>query len=720
MPSTAMPAAIWSVSSSSCGCARPSSAARRRTSGVSSSSRHGGAQSRSSSSRVRWSATAKLRISSTSSPQNSTRTGCSSVGGKTSTMPPRTANSPRFSTRSTRVYAASARPCTTCSRPGESPGCELHRLQVAQPGDLRLQHRAHRRHDHRDRTVGGRVAGVAQPPEHGQPAADGVAAGAEPLVRQRLPARVVGDGVAADDVAELGDQVLGLARRRRDHQHRTARADQPAHEERAQALGGDQVEAAHRPGARVVDEGRDRRRSEHLVGQLGEGHASPSYTRRQPPTGRCGGGDPWYGGTGCARSRAAGYRRADGVTEADRGRGGGLRPAARPVLASCSGEPEGEAAPTASRADALRVRSVERAHRGTRAAGERRRRRRTRAGPGGRARPAAVAARGGLADRGGRPGGAGPGHPARQLVVRPATPSSWPTGRWPTVPAGTAGCPSCSPGRCVATPGPTSRPGASSARCTRPRDADLATELPAWRIVDAPAGRRAAALLPRGGAPRSASTGSTSRRSTSSRPGFGRIDGTSVAGRAGADAVHPDHLGHLRRRAATSRTRTTRSSPPAGCSAPTASRATGPARCYSYNNSSAYVRGVTPVRRGDAAPAADLPRLPPVADLLPDARRQRLAARGLRRAAAGPGEAVAGPRGPLSHPRPAESPVMQAESPLMHAESRQSCRSSRALVPYETRPGGQSVPWRRTKSTIVSASSGRQTMRSGSEVSSSL
>ena len=36
------------------------------------------------------------------SPQNSTRSGCSSVGGKTSTMPPRTANSPRRSTRSTR------------------------------------------------------------------------------------------------------------------------------------------------------------------------------------------------------------------------------------------------------------------------------------------------------------------------------------------------------------------------------------------------------------------------------------------------------------------------------------------------------------------------------------------------------------------------------------------------------------------------------------------
>ena len=43
------------------------------------------------------------RSSLTSSPQNSTRTGCSAVGGKMSTMPPRTANSPRAVTISTRV-----------------------------------------------------------------------------------------------------------------------------------------------------------------------------------------------------------------------------------------------------------------------------------------------------------------------------------------------------------------------------------------------------------------------------------------------------------------------------------------------------------------------------------------------------------------------------------------------------------------------------------------
>ena len=81
MPSTGMPSASLSSISASSGCSPASSAARSRTSGVSSSSRHGGAHSRSTWSMVRWSATAKVRISSTSSPQNSTR-GRVLVGGR--------------------------------------------------------------------------------------------------------------------------------------------------------------------------------------------------------------------------------------------------------------------------------------------------------------------------------------------------------------------------------------------------------------------------------------------------------------------------------------------------------------------------------------------------------------------------------------------------------------------------------------------------------------
>jgi hypothetical protein len=87
------------------GCSADSSKARTRTSSVSSSSRHGTAitASTSMSGIERWSATANIRISETSSPQNSTRIGCSAVGGKRSRMPPRTANSPRLPTMSTRV-----------------------------------------------------------------------------------------------------------------------------------------------------------------------------------------------------------------------------------------------------------------------------------------------------------------------------------------------------------------------------------------------------------------------------------------------------------------------------------------------------------------------------------------------------------------------------------------------------------------------------------------
>ncbi len=199
IPSTARPSASLSVISRSCGCSRPRSAARRRTSSVSSSSRHGGAHSRSSppassSVVVRWSATANLRISSTSSPKNSTRSGCSSVGGNTSTMPPRTANSPRFSTRSTRVYAAPASRSTISSSSTSLPRPQLDRLQVGEALHLRLQHRAHRRDDDAQRTARLVLPGVphrmTQTSQDGEPSADGVAAGAEPFVRERLPGRV--------------------------------------------------------------------------------------------------------------------------------------------------------------------------------------------------------------------------------------------------------------------------------------------------------------------------------------------------------------------------------------------------------------------------------------------------------------------------------------------------------------------------------------------------
>ena len=75
----------------------------------------------------------EARISSISSPKNSTRRGCSSVGGKTSTMPPRTANSPRFSTRSTREYAAPASRLTTSSSSTSCPRASSTGSRSARP-----------------------------------------------------------------------------------------------------------------------------------------------------------------------------------------------------------------------------------------------------------------------------------------------------------------------------------------------------------------------------------------------------------------------------------------------------------------------------------------------------------------------------------------------------------------------------------------------------------
>ena len=118
----------------------------------------------------------------------------------------------------------------------ERPGVtrrELDRLDVGQAGHLRLEQAADRRDDHAQRTVGRIGAGVAQPPQHGETTTDRVAARAQPLVGQRLPAWVVGHRRRVDEVAELLHQVLGLARRRGHGQDGAAALDEAAHDEGA-------------------------------------------------------------------------------------------------------------------------------------------------------------------------------------------------------------------------------------------------------------------------------------------------------------------------------------------------------------------------------------------------------------------------------------------------------------------------------------------------------
>jgi hypothetical protein len=102
-PSKLWPSASLSSDSVSSGQSVIRSRARARSASSRTSSRAGSTTTRSTGSVERWSATEKVRRDSTSSPQNSTRTAWSPAVGKTSTIPPRTANSPRASTCGVRL-----------------------------------------------------------------------------------------------------------------------------------------------------------------------------------------------------------------------------------------------------------------------------------------------------------------------------------------------------------------------------------------------------------------------------------------------------------------------------------------------------------------------------------------------------------------------------------------------------------------------------------------
>ena len=122
MPSTGMALAMDSSMSSAFGMEPIRDFARTRTFSVSCSSRHGVAQTIGMSlPYVRWSDAWNSLMVSISSPKNSIRTGCGNVGGNTSIMPPRTANSPRSITKSTRVYAFSTSRCDASSSANSSP-----------------------------------------------------------------------------------------------------------------------------------------------------------------------------------------------------------------------------------------------------------------------------------------------------------------------------------------------------------------------------------------------------------------------------------------------------------------------------------------------------------------------------------------------------------------------------------------------------------------------
>ena len=124
---------------------------------------------------------------------------------------------------------------------------ELDGLEVAEPLHLGLENGADRGDHDVEGTGLGRLTWMADAAEHRQPAPDGVAARAQALVGQRLPARVVADAGRVDQVGQLGDEVLGLAAGRRDCEHGAPRLDQTRDHERAQRLGAGQVERADQP-----------------------------------------------------------------------------------------------------------------------------------------------------------------------------------------------------------------------------------------------------------------------------------------------------------------------------------------------------------------------------------------------------------------------------------------------------------------------------------------
>ena len=138
---------------------------------------------------------------------------------------------------------------------------QLDRGEVGKPLDLRLEQRTYRRDDDPERAGGGVLVVVGsrvhQAAQHREAPADGVRARRQTLVRERLPGREVGDGVGAEQLAELRHEVLALSRCRGDREHRRL-LRQGMREERPQRFGRLDVERAEPVGAileRLLDRG---------------------------------------------------------------------------------------------------------------------------------------------------------------------------------------------------------------------------------------------------------------------------------------------------------------------------------------------------------------------------------------------------------------------------------------------------------------------------------
>ena len=135
----------------------------------------------------------------------------------------------------------------------------LHRLEVAETCHERLEHGSHRRDEDAYGAVVG-VVGVREAAQHAEAPTHGVARGAQPLVRERLPGRELRHGVRRQQALERRGEVLGLTRGRRNGEHWAAAA----------LVGSDR-----RHDQRV--EGRRRRQVERLGGVHRAGQARPTH-----------------------------------------------------------------------------------------------------------------------------------------------------------------------------------------------------------------------------------------------------------------------------------------------------------------------------------------------------------------------------------------------------------------------------------------------------------
>ena len=164
----------------------------------------------------------------------------SAVDGNTSTIPPRTASSPRCSTWYSRRYPAPTRAPTSRPRrrgaprrrPRAGDAASRHGAEPLQQGPDRGDH--HRR--------GGRPGLAEEVPQDAEAPAHGLHVGADPLEGQGLPGREEHDRLGAgrpagapsthgpgggEEAGQVVGQALGVGRRGRDHHERARGRERP-------------------------------------------------------------------------------------------------------------------------------------------------------------------------------------------------------------------------------------------------------------------------------------------------------------------------------------------------------------------------------------------------------------------------------------------------------------------------------------------------------------